>query len=185
GDELTLALDNDRLPAEKIDEFLLTIQNKTKSRVIRTIETHRSSEAFDEQAMREHVDALKRAEQGADTAKEIESSLSKLRLLLSDKVRWIYPAQPTGEEMLAAREEITFALEGVVEKLGLTGYIIVEREQDIDGKKEYEFALKTSSGEKDPKEVTAALQRLIGELPKRDTLTLEEVSALFDKVNHI
>lgn len=181
GDEITLAMDNDRVPAEKVDEFLLVIQNKTKSRVIRTVETHRSSEDLNERARQEHVDALKRAEHGADTAKDIESSLSKLKLLLSDKVRWVYPAQPTTEELLAAREEITSALEGVVEKLGLTGYIIVEREKEADGKKEHVFALKTSSGEKDPNEVVGQLKALISQLPKRDTLTLEEVSAIFDK----
>jgi hypothetical protein len=61
----------------------------------------------------------------------------------------------------------------------------VEREKEADGKKEHVFALKTSSGEKDPKEVVDRLKELIGQLPKRDTLTLEEVSAIFDKINRI
>jgi hypothetical protein len=60
----------------------------------------------------------------------------------------------------------------------------VEREKEVDGKREHIFALKTSSGEKDPKEVVGQLKVLIGQLPKRDTLTLEEVSAIFDKANY-
>ena len=176
GDEISLAIDNDRVPQDKIDEFLLTIQSKTRSRVVRSVVTGRSS-ATATAAKEEHLAALKRTEDGADQLKQIEAEVSKLREKLRDKLReYLLLAEFTPEERRAVEEQTYDKLDGLLEQLSLSHYIMVESGTKLeDGEEKSVFVVKNPSGARNPSEILFRVKRVLKAVPKKDTLSFEEV----------
>jgi hypothetical protein len=96
GDELTIAIDlnatdtngNKIFDAEdkKINELILWLKKETNSRVVKTVvaESRRTSDSNDTaQNMADHLAALKKAEEGAGQAKELEGYLRKLEKVVA------------------------------------------------------------------------------------------------------
>lgn len=99
GDELTLAVnvgeDSPLHSKEKMDEFLFALKESTNSRVIKTVvsraEKHVDGTVSDQAKVEAHVEAMKRAEQGAAIAKDIEEACRKLtRILKNQGVKAVY-----------------------------------------------------------------------------------------------
>jgi hypothetical protein len=99
GDELTLAVnvgkDRPLHSKEKMDEFLFALKESTNSRVIKTVvsraEKHVDGMVSDRAKVEAHVEAMKRAEQGAAIAKDVEEACRKLtRILKKQGVKAVY-----------------------------------------------------------------------------------------------
>ena len=84
GDELTLAINNDKVSADQVDELIFKLHEQTNSRVITTVfsESVRKSEGDDKKTKLEHLDAIKRTEKGADISKKIEEGKRVIKLKL-------------------------------------------------------------------------------------------------------
>ncbi len=90
GDELTLAVnvgEGSVLSKKgKMDEFLFALKEATNTRVIKTVvsraEKHVGSETSEQSKVEAHLEAIKRAEDGAAIAKDLEEGARKLTLLL-------------------------------------------------------------------------------------------------------
>lgn len=83
GDELTIALDGDKVDAKAVEEFIFALHEKTNSRVVKTIiaESIRESETDDPRDIKiEHTAAQKRAESGGDISKKIEQGKRDIEL---------------------------------------------------------------------------------------------------------
>jgi len=89
GDELALAIDTSNMSEEKLDEFLFALKEKTNTRVIKTVvaksEKNSSPDDYKKKLAESHLQALKRAEAGVAIAKDIETAVRKLNLLLKRK----------------------------------------------------------------------------------------------------
>ena len=97
GDELTLVVNSKDISEEKLQELLFALKQKTNTRVIKTVvgETDKnvSPGSSEEDKVKEHLKAIKRAETGAGIAKDIEEAVRKLNLIL----------QTHGEEAVAKK----------------------------------------------------------------------------------
>lgn len=90
GDELTLAVDigaNSVLSEKgKMEEFLFALKEATNTRVIKTVvsqaEKHIDKETNSQAKVEAHLEAMKRAEEGAAIAKDLEEAARRLTLLL-------------------------------------------------------------------------------------------------------
>lgn len=175
GDEISLAINNDRVPPDKIDGFLLTIQNKTRSRVVRSVVTGRSSKSADV-AKQEHLDAMKRTEDGADRLKQIETEVSKLREKLRDKLReYLLLADFTPQERRAVEEQTYDKLDALLEQLSLSHYIMVESGTRVeDGETKSVFVVKNPSGARDPAEILSRVKNILQAVPKKDTMSFDD-----------
>jgi|GEM_PF-1379505 len=175
GDEISLAIDNDRVPQDKIDEFLLTIQSKTRSRVVRSVVTGRSS-ATATAAKEEHLAALKRAEDGADQLKQIEAEVSRLREKLRDKLReYLFLAEFTPQERRAVEEQTYDKLDALLEQLSLSHYIMVESGTRMeDGEEKSIFVVKNPSGARNPAEIISRVKNILQAVPKKDTMSFDD-----------
>jgi hypothetical protein len=99
GDELTLAVDmgeGSKLQEEgKMEEFLFALKEATNTRVIKTAVSRAEKHVDDEASLQDkrdaHAEAMKRAEQGAAIAKDVEEACRKLTLLLKrEGVKAVY-----------------------------------------------------------------------------------------------
>lgn len=114
GDEISLALE-DPGDAEIMEEFLLTLQNETGTRVIKTVvsEAERHSavewsgnindETSDER-LKQHLSAIKRAERGSEICKQIEKKMRAIEMMVQQKFKLSDSDESTVREKLAVLE---------------------------------------------------------------------------------
>ena len=95
GDELTLAINLDAIDEngnkifdnndKNLNKLIHRLKKETNSRVVKTViaESRRHSSSDNTiQRMKEHLVALKNAEEGADQAKQVETEMRKLKLYI-------------------------------------------------------------------------------------------------------
>lgn len=131
GDEFTFAVDNERISEEDLDQIIFDLKKSTNSRVIKTViaESSRSSESVDlsnpdnqKSRLKEHLDSLRKAEIGAEKAKQLEDKIRKIKRFVSERFK--------GKEREQIKQMLDI-LEGLEKK-----YVVVE-----DGN-EFKFKLK-------------------------------------------
>ncbi len=130
GDEMTIALNENN----NIDELLLELRRETGSRVIKTViktvvassekKVENHPEENPEQKLKEHLIALRKAEDGATAAKEIEEAMREFELLV------ITNEQKRGKnkqdaETTASTEILSMGLNNFVIKENVDGGFIV------------------------------------------------------------
>lgn len=117
GDEIVLAMDTARVT----DEFILKLRHirlgDQREGSVRVVQTavgggRRTSESEGESRKREHLEAMKRAEQGTSIAKEIEKTIRRIRVAIND----------------LPRAERSAHLE-TLQRLNLSDFAVFEREQ--------------------------------------------------------
>ncbi|MCX6782247.1 MAG: hypothetical protein NTW66_03980 [Candidatus Magasanikbacteria bacterium] len=108
GDEIAIAIE-DPQDAQKMEEFLLALQHETGTRVIKTVvggsERHSEAEwtgeraaGADDEYLREHLSAMKRAERGSEMCKQVEKKMRIAELALQQMKK----ISATDEKMMAA-----------------------------------------------------------------------------------
>ncbi|MFA5127506.1 MAG: hypothetical protein WC457_00705 [Patescibacteria group bacterium] len=109
GDELTFAVDKDKVDKDTLENFMVDLKNATGARVIKT-ETaigaamRQSENSWDsavssddkKQLIAEHQAALKRAEKGSQVCKAIEKKLRAVEITLENKIG-LAPAEVNDE----------------------------------------------------------------------------------------
>ncbi|MBL7058048.1 hypothetical protein ISS03_01805 [Patescibacteria group bacterium] len=118
GDELTIAINNDNVTEKEIETLLFNLQEKTNSRIVKTIitDTMRDSTGHSaEQRKLDHLEAIKRAEKGAEIAKVIEENkrLLGFKLERTDFFREVNAMENHGfkEEVFSALDLSSFVVE--------------------------------------------------------------------------
>jgi hypothetical protein len=183
GDELTFVLDNNRVPQKKLDAFLINIQKKTKSRLVRSVETKRSSKKLEGVALEEHHNALKRAETGAEVAKDIEVGMSRLRSQLRNKLRGYTIQEGLGvKAKRIVQGGIDEELDKILSRLDLSNYIIIEDIRENENRDKINFVFKSESGVRDPQIVLRQIGEILKKIPDKDTLDLEEVEEFIKSI---
>ncbi len=117
GDELTLAIDLDTTDEngkkifdnsdKNLNKLIHRLKKETNSRVVKTViaESRRHSSSDNTvQRMREHLVALKNAEDGADQAKQVETEMRKLKKNVKE-----HPGNILAEILLKSFEDFVIA----------------------------------------------------------------------------
>lgn len=91
GDELALAIDLDTINEKQLDKLIHQLRKKTNSRVVKTVvaESIRHSDSENPtDRFADHLSALKKAEEGAGQAKQLETLLRKLEKIKPDSANY-------------------------------------------------------------------------------------------------
>lgn len=130
GDELAFALDNNVSP-EMMSRFMMDLQKETGTRVIKTVVAEaerKNNQAWepgvngkeDDERLAEHLQALKRAENGTKICKEIEKKMRFAKKIIESK-------NPLNQDLIKAElEKSGLAMfENMAVKEGEDGHFIV------------------------------------------------------------